>query len=413
VPSTAVPSEKGIDRDATWFRAFLFGIAAVGPFSLNIVNPCLPFIREEFHASRASVQWSASLSILAAAFATLLAGPISDRVGRRPVLGTSLALYAVASVVCASSTSVELLVVGRVVQAATSSIALVTARATIHDVFGDEHSTRVIARVSLFAVLAVVFAPILGGLLIESMSWRAVFGLTAIVGAALFAVSVARVPETMSARPAATADRPRLAALVRSPTFHGFAMQSSLHFATFFAFTSTATYLMVEALGRPATAYGLWFVLLSVFVGAGLLSAERLSARFGAGQLAALGSFVALVGTGAEAISLSTFPLGPAVLFLPICVAAFGIGLAVPATNAGVMSAVPRLAGTASGWMGFQQYLFAACFAQLAASDERRTPSVLAGLCLAGCAFAAASSLLSYRPATGLGLPALEHDGTK
>ena len=77
--------------------------------------------------------------------------------------------------------------------------------------------------------------------------------------------------------------------------FLGYSVQSALHFATFFAFTSASTYLMVDVLGRPAYEYGAWFVFMAVFVAAGLGSAERLAGRARAGRIALAGSAVVQV----------------------------------------------------------------------------------------------------------------------
>lgn len=392
-PSVAV----GLDPSALWFRAFLFGIAALGPFSLNVFSPCLPFIRSELDVSLPTVQLAATLSILAAAAATIFAGPLADLVGRRPVLVLSLAAYVAGGIAAALAPHVAVLVAGRLVQAATSSVAFVTARALIHDVYGEGIAARVIARVSLFTVVAVVLAPLASGFAIESFGWRSVFVLTTGIGAVLLAAVATRVAETRHGARRA----PSLAAawsgsreLLRTPAFHGFALQSALHFAVFFAFTVTASHVMVDVLHEPATGYGVWFVALSIAVGLGLGTADRLAVRVAPAKIAAGGSAVALLGALLSAYFLLHDDLTPARLFLPVAVSAVGIGLAVPATNAGVMAVRPELAATASGWMGFFQYVAAAIFAQAVARDASRTPEALAAVSVIGCGGAALFSLL-------------------
>lgn len=389
---------NGLDRGALWFRLFLFGIAVVGPFSLNIFKPCLPWIMADFDASMSTVQLSLSLSILAAAIATVLSGPIADRLGRRPVLLGSLYLYLVGSAGGALAPTIGALVAGRVLQAGSSSVALVTARAVIHDVFGDADSPKVIARVSLMAVMLVVVAPVLGGVLIDASGWRAVFWTAASFGAALTVVAWMRLEETAPravVAPSASDARRRIGTLLRSPVFHGYAMQSSLHFATFFAFTSAASYLMVNVMHHSATDYGLWFMFVAVFVGSGLWAAGRLAGRVPSGRLACGGSLLVLAGCALSAWQLLHEPLTAAGLFLPAAISGFGIGLALPATNAGVMAVVPELAATGSGVMGFQQYVCAALFAQIVVQNEPHTPELLAALGLAGGLGSVAFSLLS------------------
>jgi DHA1 family bicyclomycin/chloramphenicol resistance-like MFS transporter len=401
VPGTHALAPAPLDRDAGWFRVFLFGIAAVGPFSLNSFKPCLPFIQADLGAPMETVQLSLSLSILGSAVATLLAGPLTDRYGRRPVLLASLLLHVGGCVVGATAFDVGVLVAGRVVLASASSVALITARALIYDVFGEAESTRVIARVTMQTVLLVILAPMMGGLLIDSLGWRAVFQVTALFGAALLLLSYARLPETAAGTPA-DARRPRVAptefhTLMRSPVFVGYAMQSSLHFAAFFSFASAAAYLMVNVLHRPASDFGMWLIVPAVTVGVGLQAAERLSTRIPSGRLACAGSVLVLSGSALFAALLAVRPLSPGVLFLPAALGAVGIGLALPATNAGVMAVVPELAGTASGLLGFLQYVTAAVIAQLVVQDEPRTAEVLAFLGVAGGVAGVCFSLLSVR----------------
>ena len=104
------------------FRILTVGLAAIGPFSLNIFKPCLPFIKADFQAPIEVVQLGLSLGILAAAIATAAAGPVVDRVGRRPVILWTAWLYLASSVAGAAAPTVGVLVLARVVQAATSCL---------------------------------------------------------------------------------------------------------------------------------------------------------------------------------------------------------------------------------------------------------------------------------------------------
>ncbi len=101
--------------------------------------------------------------------------------------------------------------------------------------------------------------------------------------------------------------------------------------------------------------------------------------------------------TSAWLLYSGSVELTPAILFIPVSVGGFGVGLALPGTNAGVMEVVPELAGTASGLLGFVQFVFAAVFAQLVVRDEPRTAQVLAELLAVGGVAGFLFSLLSVR----------------
>jgi DHA1 family bicyclomycin/chloramphenicol resistance-like MFS transporter len=111
--------------------------------------------------------------------------------------------------------------------------------------------------------------------------------------------------------------------------------------------------------------------------------------------VATAGSVLVLAGAALFMTLLGVAPISPAVLFLPAALGAVGVGLALPATNAGVMNVVPELAGTASGVLGFLQYVTAAVFAQLVVQDERRTAEILATLGVVGAVASVGFSLLS------------------
>ncbi|MCX4242731.1 MFS transporter [Paraliomyxa miuraensis] len=402
---------SGVGARSWGLRALLVGLAAIGPFSLNVFKPCLPWIKATFDAPITTVQLALSLSILAAAIATAAAGPLADVVGRRPVAIACVHVYVIACLVGTVAPSVEVVIGARIVQAAASSVAMTVARALVHD--GRTHVRRTIARITILAVVAVLLAPALGGVIIDRLGWRAVFGLTAALGLLLVWPVHRTLPRTRrdpeappstdasardaSARAPSTWSQ-RLLRLLTSPVFAGYAIQSSLHFAVFFAFTSAATYLMVDAMGRDSTEYGLWFLFLALWVMGGLACAERLAGRLPSGRVAWMGSVLVLVGCAISAWLLaSEAPLTPVRLFLPGIVSGFGVGLALPSTNAGVMEVVPELAGTASGLLGFLQFATAAAFAQAVVQDEPHTATVLAGLVLVGGVGSVAFGLLSIR----------------
>jgi len=387
-------------RLSVGLRLLLVGLAAIGPFSLNVFKPCLPWIKAGFGAPIATVQLALTLSIFAAAVATVLAGPIADAFGRRPLALACVYLYVVSCIVGMVAPTVHWVIAARIVQAASSSVAMVVARAMIHD--RKRNAERTIARVTIVAVLAVLMAPALGGLVIEHLGWRAVFGLTAVVGLLLIGPvhhSLREGSFQPARRSSRRPGRAQIGQLLVSPTFAGYAMQSSLHFAVFFTFTSAATYLMVDSMGRSATEYGLWFLLIALFVLGGLVTADRLSGRLPPGRMAWAGSVLVMMGCVISAwiLCATELVLTPALLFLPATFSGFGMGLALPSTNAVVMKVVPDSAGTASGLLGFAQLTIAAVFAQVVVQDEPNTAIVLGWLMLLGGVGGVVFGLLSLR----------------
>jgi MFS transporter, DHA1 family, multidrug resistance protein len=374
------------------FVAVLVLATALGPFAMQVFLPALPAIQEDFAVGAATAQLVFSLSAFAIAVATLFYGPISDRVGRRPALIGGLVVYLVGSLVCALAPSVAVLILGRIVQAAGGCAGLVLSRAIVRDLYGRERSATVLAYITMAMVAAPMIAPAFGGLLTDLSGWRSVFLAGVAVGVLILFAVRAELAET--ARGVGEAGPPRgsarsFARLLRSPPFLGYALQGAFSISVFFCFLAAAPYLMVKVMGRPASEYGLMFVLVSAAFMAGNFAAARLTPRVGGDRMILVGSVGSLAGAVLMLVLLLAGSWSPWSVFLPTSLGAFAQGLAVPNTQAAFISVDPQEAGTASGLGGFLQMGIAAVAAQVVGSIQDGTPYPMA----IGMTFCAAAAL--------------------
>jgi DHA1 family bicyclomycin/chloramphenicol resistance-like MFS transporter len=173
--------------------------------------------------------------------------------------------------------------------------------------------------------------------------------------------------------------------LLHSAAFLSYALQTAFSMSMFFAFVSGAPYFMIDVLERPATEYGLWFMLVSVGYMSGNFTAARITRRVGLDRMILLGSAFALFATVLTSGLLLTLPWAPALLFAPMMLTSFANGLAMPNGQAGAISVDPSLAGTASGVSGFLQLLFAALASQAVGMLQNGTPYPMLGF-MVGCA---------------------------
>lgn len=359
------------------FRLLLMVLATVGPFSLNIFKPCLPFIRATFDATVPEVQLGLSLAVFGSAVASLMAGPWADAGGRGPVLRWSLGAYAVGSLLSMAAPSVAVMVVGRVLQAAASSVGLVLCRAIATDIYGQSSLAKAITWLSVAGMAGVLFAPVLGGLIIETAGWRAVFGFSALAGFGALALAHGRVAERVEASHDEAQPLRAVASLLRSPAFFGYLLHLSLQFALMLVFTSVAAWLMVEQLGRPAWEYGVWFVVLGAVAGGSCLLGLWLDKRLPSRVVVLLGGL--LMGTAGLVPWLGFWDsLTPARLFLPGVVACIGTGMSFPIAQAAALRLRKELAGTISGAMSFCQLVAAGVFTQLVVVDAANMLDTLA-----------------------------------
>lgn len=347
----------------------LICITAIGPTTLNILVPALPNLAKVLGTDADTVQLAVSLYLIGLATAQLLAGPLSDRFGRRPVALGGLALTAVMSLSALAVGNVASLIVVRVVQAIGAASGIVTARAIIRDLFERDRAAAMLGLVATAMVIAPTFGPLIGGLLETAFGWQSIFLFVAAASLAVLAWGAAVLPETRRRDPGGGASAGfggDLLALAKSASFHGYVLCAAFGSGTFFAFLGGGPHAVVTIMGRSSAEFGVWFALSSVGYMAGNFLTSRLSMRYGVDRMIWWGLAVEGIGA-AGAIVLAAFahPWGPAIIFIPQLVMGFGNGVMLPNAIAGAVSVRPQAAGTASGFLGCIQMTIGAAFVQL------------------------------------------------
>jgi len=340
----------------------LAAVTALGFCALHMVVPALPLLATAFDESPAQVQLVLTLYLAGIAGGQLVYGPLSDRFGRRPVLIAGLVLFLAGTLLCGLAWSFAALIFGRVLQACGACAGIVLGRAIIRDVYEREAAARGLAIVMMAMSLAPGISPAIGAYLAEWVDWRAIFAVLGILGAIVLALTVARLGETNlhPARLHLVGMAASCIALLRSPQFLGFALCSACTSASWFTFIASAPHVLSEALGEPPSTYGLMILMPMATYILGNAAAARFALRLGSLRLLILGRTIALTGAVAMALWYLYAGLSAWAVFLPIALAEIGDGLSQPAALAAGLSIQPRLAGTASGLMGFLQMTVAA-----------------------------------------------------
>jgi MFS transporter, DHA1 family, multidrug resistance protein len=379
------------------FVPVLIATAVLGPVAIQILLPALPAFQADFGVAPGTAQLVLSISMLALAMATLLYGPLADRFGRRPVLLAALALFFAGSLLCATAPTLRILLAGRVVQAIGGASGMVLSRAMARDRYGPEKSASIIAYLFIAIVIAPMPAPAIGGLLTDYLGWRANFAFAGVLGLTLMAAVGLCLDETMRGRSALPGIASMLGgyrSLLRSSAFLGYALQSAFAMGAFFAFISASPYIVVTALGRPATEYGLYSLPISLGLVLGNFTSAKLTGRIDGDRAILLGSVVALLASGlALGLSLRGH-WSPLTVFAPGVVLAFGSGLALPNAVAGAINVDAASAASASGLSGFLQMLMSAVFAQAAGTWQDGTPTPMIVCVSIAAALALASFML-------------------
>ena len=345
----------------------LAAIAALGPIATNLYLPALPAVREHFDASVAAVQATFSVSLVTFAFGILAWGPIADRYGRRKAVLGGLGIMVAGAVVSFTAQDLATLVAGRGIQAFGTATGIVVARAILSDLYPVERMSKALANVTMVAVLGNSLAPVLGGFIAAGLGWRAIFAALLVAASIIGFFAWRRLPET---RPAS--DRPprghEMAAtawrLVRMPMFAGCVLQSAVVYATFLVFISLAPYLMVSALGRPATEFGFYYLFIAAGYFLGNWSVGRLMSRRDLHWMVVVGVLLSAVGAVTALVFVAVGLTHPLWIFVPIAVLSYGQGLALPNVTATAVSLAPQHAGVASSTIGFLQQIIGALCVQ-------------------------------------------------
>ena len=335
-------------------------LTALGPLSMDMYLPSLPDIGRTLSAPVLQVQLTISSYLFGFAVGQIFYGPVSDRLGRRPVMLTALVLYALATVGCAAAQSIDALIGLRFVQALGGAGAIVLARAVVRDLYSGVRAGRELSLMGAITGVAPIVAPVIGGGLQMFFGWRASFVLLVIVALVVGATAARLLPETLRERPKTPFSFRAMSVLYRSVAVHrGFLANLAILTAAFvglFAWISGAPIVMQSAIyGLSPFGFGVTFALGAAGYVLGTLLAARIVIRFGLDRLIGFGTaamacgglFMALV--VALALSHVLWFVGAMTLYL------FGIGFALPSTMAGALTPFPDRAGTASSVMGFVQ----------------------------------------------------------
>jgi DHA1 family bicyclomycin/chloramphenicol resistance-like MFS transporter len=387
----------------------LSAITALAFCALHMIVPALPILVAAFDDSPARVQLVLSLYLGGIAGGQLVYGPLSDRFGRRPVLLAGLLTFLVGTLLCGAAPNLGWLILGRVLQALGACAGVVLSRAIIRDVYEREAAARGLALVMMAMTLAPAISPAFGAYLAEWVDWRAIFVLLGGLGAAVFAATLLRLGETNHSR--TRLDLAGMAAgygaLLRAPRFVAFALCSACTSASWFTFIASAPHLLVDIMGEPPSTYGLMILMPMASYMLGNAIAARFALRFGSLALLIAGRIVAFSGAAVLIVWFSAAGPGVWALFLPIAFAEIGDGLSQPSVMAAALSINPRIAGTASGLMGFLQMTAAALGSFLVAllpPDSALGPAaVFAGFVALGLGF----GLFAVRRRPAAGMPAV------
>ncbi len=329
--------------------------AALGPLAMNVFLPSLPGITNYLNTTSANAQLSVSLYLTAVAILQLIFGPLSDKLGRRPVILIAFFIMILGTLVCIFATTIEMFLAGRIIQAA-SSAGLVLSRAIARDITKSSDAAVMIAYITMGMSLAPMIGPVIGGYLDELYGWQSSFYLTLGFGVFALVLAYADLGETNLHKQNSLKEQINAyPELLRSRRFWGYAITAMFSSGAFFAFLGGGSLVANAVYGLSPSQYGFYFMFISLGYLLGNLISSRITKRIGINQMMLSGNIIVGLGLAASIVVLLAGYTHPFMFFGFIFFVGLGNGVTLPSASAGVVNVRPNLAGSASGLAGSLQ----------------------------------------------------------
>jgi len=345
------------------FAVFLGALAALPPLSIDMALPALNEMGSDLSARGGLAGLTLGLFMLGFAVSPIFYGALSDRFGRRPLLLTGLALFALGGLAAAAAPSIDLLLAARLVQGAGAGAGMTLAMAMVRDLLEGRAAQSRLAIITVVGNVAPIVAPTLGAALLGFAGWRGIFAVTAFCGLALLLLVHFLVGETatVSAGP-----RPPIAKKLVGDYLkvlsHGSTMAhiciNALGFGWMFSYVAGSPLVLI---GRLRASPALYAVLFAC-TGAGIVGGAALSGRLvhrgvPSPRLLRFSVMIAVAAT-ATLVVLSLAGIGSILTFMPLLVlATAAFGMAAPCAAQGALDSLPELAGIAGGLLASIQML--------------------------------------------------------
>ena len=336
--------------------ALMVTLVLFSPLAIDIYLPALPAMADTFAVDLTRVQDTVTWFMFSLGLGQLLAGPLADRIGRRPIALGGIAIYGASAALAYVAQTLDMLLVARLLQGFGACATSVAAFAAVRDSFGPEKSGRMISYLNGAICFIPALAPLLGTWLTHQFGWRANFSFMAgfALVAGLFILLFFRETRPTDTDVSGSAiSLSRYWSVLREPTFLYHASLCMLAMAVILAYvTSAPAWLMVE-LGQSMNQFTLWFGINAALNILACMVAPKYIDRFGSRKtlntglviLVLAGMLMLLVGHIAEAWAF----------MVPIFMSSFGFAFVLGSAAGKALAPFGDRAGTAAALLGLFQ----------------------------------------------------------
>ena len=326
----------------------LSAIAGIYILAQVIIVPALPDLGVIFSSDYRTIQLSVSAFSIGAAIVNLVAGPLSDRFGRRPIAISFFVIFILSSLGSYFSENIYIFLFFRFLQASCAA-GMVLARVIVGDIYSGSKATVMFGYISTIMAIGPLIGPVLGGLISDYFGSMQIFNFLTLLGFFLFVLIVYDLKETNFNRSANMLSQIKsYPLLLSSMKFWPPTLVSAFSFSIFGIFFVGAPYVAAKVYALSPSQIGMLMALMPLGFVPGNIIVGKLANQFSARVLLMIGSILLIVGPSLSFFT-SNFYTHQLAFFVPMIIMAFGTGIIWPVANTEIIQAVPSLAGSAAG----------------------------------------------------------------
>jgi DHA1 family bicyclomycin/chloramphenicol resistance-like MFS transporter len=344
---------------------FLGMLTAFGPFVTDIYLPALPLMTVYFNASIPMVQLGLTFSMLGLALGQIFFGPLSDKYGRKNPLLFAMYVFAVSTIACIFSQSIEVFLILRFIQGLSAAGGIVISRSIATDKFRKQNLTKALALVAVIGGIAPIIAPIMGGLILNFTTWKGVFAALLILGVILLSFCV-KFNESLSTPRKSKEKLTNFLKLFKNVLKNKKYIFYVLNFAfaqgILFGYIAASPFIIQNHYGFSPMSFGFLFAINAAATGAG----AGTSAIFKKQENCVLTSACAMVFFSVIMFVTLMLNAGIVIFEINLIILLFSMGLTFTSSTALAMNINRKQAGTASSLLGATPFLFGGIVSPLA-----------------------------------------------